>query len=235
MSTRGFAVAAAVVAAGCGAAATPPPGSWLHPSFGAAQLEGETVVVLPVGTVSMSDGAVTSDSMASSLAVRAGEALATGLETGGAAGAAVRPVVAIVTLGTLSEEEVRSLYAPLSTAVLDADQGGRLDPDTAARWRDAADRTGRRYFLLPRSLSIDRLEPLRVRATFDAWLVDGNSATVLWHADVSAVNEHAPSGAAADVYGAALDDAIHAAASGLAARLARLARTGADDFEAALP
>lgn len=240
MSPREFAVAGAVVAtavaaiAGCGAGATPPPGSWLHPSFGAAQLEGETIVVLPVGAVSASGG-VTSDSVAASLAVRAGEALATGLETGGAAGAAVRPVVTIMTLGTLSEEEVRSLYAPLSGAVLDAAQGGRLDPDAATRWRAVADRTGQRYFLLPRSLSIDRLEPLRVRATFDAWLVDGTSATVLWHADVSAVNAHAPSGAAADVYGAALDDAIHAAASGLAARLARLARTGSDDFETALP
>jgi hypothetical protein len=242
VSSRGFAVASAVVAiagcvvvAGCGAAATPPPGSWLHPSFGAAQLEGETVVVLPVGAVSAAGGAVTSDSVAASLAVRAGEALATGLETGGAAGAAVRPVVTIMTLGTLSEEEVRALYAPLSADVLDAAQGGQLDPDAAARWRGVADRTGQRYFLLPRSLSIDRLEPLRVRATFDAWLVDGTSSTVLWHADVSAVNAHAPSGAAADVYGAALDDAIHAAASGLAARLARLARTGSDDFEGALP
>jgi hypothetical protein len=228
---------AALIAAGagCGGAVSPPAGSWLHPSFGAAQLEGETVVVLPVGAVSTAEGAVSSDSVAASLALRAGEALATGLETGGAAGVAVRPVVAIVALGTLSEEEVRSLYAPLSPTVLDAAQGGRLDPDGAARWRDVADRTGRRYFLLPRSLSIDRLEPLRVRATFDAWLVDASSATVLWHADVSAVNPHAPSGAAADVYGAALDDAIHAAASGLAARLARLARTGSDDFEGALP
>jgi hypothetical protein len=226
---------AVAVAAGCGGAASPPAGSWLHPSFGAAQLEGETVVVLPVGAVSTGDAAVSSDSVAASLALRAGEALATAVETGGAAGMAVRPVVAIVALGTLSEEEVRSLYAPLSPAVLDPAQGGRLDSDGAARWRDVADRTGRRYFLLPRSLSIDRLEPLRVRATFDAWLVDAISATVLWHADVSAVNPHAPSGAAADVYGAALDDAIHAAASGLAARLARLARSGSDEFEGALP
>ena len=227
--------AAALALVACGGVAGPPPGSWLHPSFGAGQLEGETVVVLPVGAVSAAGAEVASDSVAASLALAAGEALASGLETGGAAGVAVRPVVAIVALGTLSEEEVRALYEPLSPSVLDAARSGRLDADTAARWRGVADRTGRRYFLLPRSLAIERLEPLRVRATYDAWLIDATSATVLWRADVSAVNPHAPSGAAADVYGAALDDAIHAAASETAARLARLARSGADDFEGARP
>ena len=227
--------AALLALAACGAAAAPPAGSWLHPSFGAGQLEGETIVVLPVGAVSAVGAEVASDSLAASLALEAGEALATGLETGGAVGAAVRPVVAIVALGTLSEEEVRALYAPLSPDVLGADRSGRLDPDEAARWRAVADRTGRRYFLLPRSLSIQRLEPLRVRATFDAWLLDATSATVLWQADVSAVNAHAPSGAAADVYGAALDDAIHAAVSDLSMRLARLARSGSDDFEGSAP
>jgi hypothetical protein len=169
------------------------------------------------------------------LAVRAGEALATGLETRGAAGVAVRPVVAIVALASLSVDEVRALYEPLIPAVLDADQGGEIPAGAAARWRDVADRTSQRYFLLPRSLSIARLEPLRVRATFDAWLVDATSATVLWHADVSAVNQHAPSGAAADVYEAVLEDAITAAVSSLSARLVRLARTGSDDFGAVVP
>lgn len=223
-----------ITLAACIGAATPPAGSWLHPSFGAGQLEGQTVVVLPVGAVSQTEGALPSDS-AAWLALRAGEALATGLETGGTAGAAVRPVVAIVALGTLSEDEVRALYEPLIPALIDAAQGGEIPADAAARWRDVADRTRQRYFLLPRSLAIDRIEPLRVRATFDAWLVDGISATVLWHADVSSVNQHAPSGAAADVYRAALDDAIDAAVSSLSARLARLARTGSDDFGAVVP
>jgi len=227
--------AAALALAACSGAATPPAGSWLHPSFGAGQLEGETVVVLPVGAVSQAEGATPSDSVAASLAFQAGEALATGLETGGAAGVAVRPVVAIVALGSLSEAEVRALYEPLTPAVLDAAQGGEMAADAAARWRDAADRTGQRYFLLPRALSIARIEPLRVRVTFDAWLVDASSATVLWHADVSAVNQHAPSGAAADVYGAVLEDAIAAAVSNLSARLARLARTGTDDFGTVVP
>jgi len=227
--------AAALTLAACAGAAPPPAGSWLHPSFGAGQLEGETVVVLPVGAVSRTEGAVPSDSVAAWLAVRAGEALATGLETGGAAGVAVRPVVAIVALASLSVDEVRALYEPLIPAVLDADQGGEIPAGAAARWRDVADRTSQRYFLLPRSLSIARIEPLRVRATFDAWLVDATSATVLWHADVSAVNQHAPSGAAADVYEAALEDAITAAVSSLSARLVRLARTGSDDFGAVVP
>jgi len=227
--------AAALALAACAGAASPPVGSWLHPSFGAGQLEGETVVVLPVGAVSQSDGAVPSDSMAAWLALRAGEALATGLETGGAAGLAVRPVVAIVALGSLSEEEVRALYEGLTPALLDAAHGGELPADPAALWQDVDERTEERFFLVPRLLTIARIEPLRVRATFDAWLVDAASATVLWHANVSAVNEHAPSGAAADVYGAVLDDAIAAAVSSLSARLARLARTGSDDFGAAVP
>jgi hypothetical protein len=143
--------------------------------------------------------------------------------------------VAIVELGILSEEDVRALYEPLTPAVLEVAQGGEIAAAAAARWRAVADRTSERYFLIPRSLSIARIEPLRVRATFDAWLVDGTSATVLWHADVSAVNQHAPSGAAADVYGAVLEDAIAAAVSSLSARLARLARTGTDDFGAVVP
>ncbi|HJR52460.1 MAG TPA: hypothetical protein VJ982_01975 [Gemmatimonadota bacterium] len=229
------AVAVALVLAGCAGSATPPAGSWLHPSFGARQLEGETVVVLPVGAVAQSDGSLPSDSLAQALALRAGEALATGLETGGAAGRTVRPVVAVVTLGSLSAEEVRALYDPLTPALLDGSSAGEILGGPAAGWRGVTDRTGQRYFLLPKTLSITRLEPLRVRATFDAWLVDGVSATVLWHAFVGAVNEHAPSGAAADVYAAALDDAVAAAVSTLSARLERLARTGTDDFGAVGP
>jgi hypothetical protein len=224
----------AVLLAACAGAATPPAGSWLHPSFGARQLEGETVVVLPVGAVAESDGSLPSDSLAEALALRAGEALATGLETGGAAGHAMRPVVTILELGTLSADQVRALYEPLTPALLDPALGGRM-PGPPPGWRDVVDRTGQRYFLVPKSLAIARLEPLRVRATFDAWLVDGASATVLWHAWIAAVNEHAPSGAAADVYAAALDDAVAAAVSTLASRLARLARTGTDDFGAAVP
>ena len=228
-------IATVLALAGCAGSAPPPGGSWLHPSFGARQLEGETLVVLPVGGVAESDGALPSDSLAAALALRAGEALATGLEAGGAAGRTVRPVVAIVELGSLSPEEVRALYDPLTPALLEGSPGGEIPGGPAAGWRDVTDRTGERYFLLPKTLSIARLEPLRVRATFDAWLVDATSATVLWHAPVSAVNEHAPSGAAADVYAAALDDAIAAAVSTLASRLARLARTGTDDFGAAVP
>ena len=228
------ACAAALFLAGCGGAAGPPPGSWVHPSFGARQLEGETIVVLPVGAVSESDGSLPSDTLAAALALRAGEALATGLESGGAAGRTVRPVVAIVELTTLSSEEVRTLYEPLTPALLDPAFGGEI-PGPPPAWRDVTDRSGQRYFLVPKSLAIARLEPLRVRATFDAWLVDGASATVLWHAWIAAVNEHAPSGAAADVYGAALDDAVAAAVSTLASRLARLARTGTDDFGAVGP
>lgn len=73
--------------------------------------------------------------------------------------------------------------------------------------------------------------------SFGAGQLEGETVvvTVLWHANVSAVNEHAPSGAAADVYGAVLDDAIAAAVSSLSARLARLVRTGSDDFGAAVP
>ena len=230
-----IAAAASLLAlAACAGAAQPPAGSWLHPSFGARQLEGETVVVLPVGAVSESDGALPSDSLAADLALRAGEALAAGLETGGAAGRTVRPVVTIIELGTLSPDEVRALFEPLTPALLDPSLGGSI-PGPPPGWRDVVDRTGQRYFLVPKSLAIARLEPLRVRATFDAWLVDGPSATVLWHAWVSAVNEHAPSGAAADVYAAALDDAVTAAVSTLASRLARLARTGTDDFGAVGP
>jgi hypothetical protein len=193
------------------------------------------VVVLPVGSISPVAGAVPTESESVSLALRAGEALATALEAGGAAGFAVRPAVAVAALGTLSESDVDALYEPLISTVLDPGQGGEISADAAARWRDVADRTDQRYFLVPRSLSITRLEPLRVRAVLDAWLVDAAAAMVLWHADVAAVNPHAPSGAAADVYGAALEDAIDAAAASLAARLVRLARTGSDDFEAAVP
>jgi len=227
--------AAAVLAlAACAGAATPPGGSWLHPSFGAGQLEGHAVVVLPLGAVARVDGAVPSDSAAAALALRAGEALATALETGGT-GLAVRPAMAVAAIGALSAEDVAGLYEPLGAALLDPARGGEIAGDPAPRWRDIADRTDVRYFLVPRSLSIARLEPLRVRAAVDAWLVDAASATVLWHADISAVNPHAPSGAAADVYAAALEDAIDATASTLSARLARLARTGSDDFEVAVP
>ena len=234
VAAMGGAAAAVFALTACAGSAQAPAGSWLHPSFGARQLEGETVVVLPVGAVAETDGSLPSDSLAAALALRAGEALATGLETGGAAGRTVRPVVTIVELGTLSADEVRALYEPLTPALLDPSLGGRM-PGPPPGWRDVVDRTGQRYFLVPKSLAIARLEPLRVRATFDAWLVDGASALVLWHAWISAVNEHAPSGAAADVYGAALDDAVAAAVSTLASRLARLARTGTDDFGAVGP
>jgi hypothetical protein len=180
-------------------------------------------------------GAVPTDTVSVSLALRAGEALATALEAGGAAGFAVQPAVAVAALGTLSQGEVDALYEPLISTVLDPGQGGEISADGAGRWRDVADRTDLRYFLVPRSLSITRLEPLRVRAVLDAWLVDAAAATVLWHADVAAVNPHAPSGAAADVYEAALVDAIDAVAASLVARLVRLARTGSDDFGAAVP
>ncbi|HUF90039.1 MAG TPA: hypothetical protein VMR66_08665 [Gemmatimonadota bacterium] len=225
---------AAVVLAGCAGGATPPAGSWLHPSFSAGQLQSETVVVLPVGDVVLPAG-VLDDSLAAALALRAGDALATALQSRGAAGLAVRPAVAVAALATLSADEIAALYAPLGAALLDASRGGELPPADAAAWRAAAARADARYHLVPRALAIERLEPLRVRAQIDAWLVDGAAATVLWHAVVSAVNPHAPSGAASDVYHAALEDALDAVAGRLAARLAGLARTGADDLEAATP
>jgi hypothetical protein len=212
----------------CAGGATPPPASWLHPSVYQRQLEGETVVVLPVGAVTVTDAAVPTDSGAAALAWRAGEAIAAALETGGAAGLAVRPVRAGVVLDALlSDSQVDSLYAPLTPAVLDA--GGEIAGPAGAGWREVAARTEQRFVLVPRSLGITRPEPLRVRAEVDAWLLDAAAALVLWHAVVSAVNPHAPSGAAADVYQAALEDAIDSAAATLAERLARVARTGRDD------
>ena len=225
---------ATLLLAGCAGAATPPAGSWLHPSFSAGQLQSETVVVLPVGAVALPAGAA-DDSLAGALAVRAGEALAHALQAGGAAGLAVRPAEAVAALATLSADEIAALYAPLGPTLLEAAVGGELPPADAGAWRDAAMRAGARYYLVPRTLAIARLEPLRVRAELDAWLVDGEAATVLWHAPVSASNPHAPSGAAVDVYEAALQDALDAAAARLAARLVRLTRTGADDSEASTP
>ena len=214
----------------CAGGVTRPAGSWLHPSVGQGQLEGETVVVLPVGAVGIVDGAVPSDSTAAALAVRAGEAIAGALEAGGGAGFAVRPVRAILALGSLSEAQVDSLYEPLTAEVLDAPrQGGEIAEPEAAGWRNVAYRTEQRFVLVPRSLTIARIEPLRVRADVDTWLVDAESATVLWHAVITAVNPHAPSGAAVDVYEAALEDAIDAAAAIMAGRLARIARTGRDE------
>lgn len=226
-------LAAAALLAACAGASTPPAGSWIHPSFGPGQLEGDVVVVLPIGAVALPEGAP--DSLAGALALRAGEALATALQAGGAARMAIRPSEAIAELASLSATDVAALYAPLTAAILDPARGGEIPPDAASRWRGAAERTEGRYFLVPRSLSIERLEPLRVRAGLDAWLVDAPAARILWHAPLSAVNPHAPSGAAADVYAAALEDAIEAVAGTLATRLARLARTGSDDLEAATP
>jgi hypothetical protein len=219
--------AGALALSACAGGGTPPPAAWVHPSVYQRQLEGETVVVLPVGGVTMTDAAVPSDSGAAALAWRAGEAIATALETGGAAGLAVRPVRAAIVLGAMSESQVDSLYAPLTPAALEA--GGEITGPPAAEWREVADRTEQRFVLVPRSLRIARLEPLRVRADVDAWLVDAAAALVLWHAVVTAVNPHAPSGAAADVYEAALEDAIDSVAATLADRLARVARTGRDD------
>ena len=130
--------AAAVTLTACAGAAQPPAGSsWLHPSVGQGQLEGETVVVLPVGAVEVVDGAVPSDDAAAALAVHAGEAIAGALEAGGGAGFAIRPVRAIVALGLLSESQVDSLYEPLTREVLDAPrQGGEIPEPEAAGWRD---------------------------------------------------------------------------------------------------
>lgn len=225
---------AALVVAGCAGGATRPVGSWLHPSLGAGQLERETVVVLPVGAIALPAGAA-EDSLANALARQAGEALANALQAGGASALAVRPAAAIASLATLSDEQIAGLYAPLALALLEPARGGEIPAPDGDAWRDAAARADARIFLVPRALTIARLEPLRVRATFDAWLVDGEAATVLWHAPVSADNPHAPSGAVIDVFQAALEDALDAAAARLAARLARLARTGADEVEAAAP
>lgn len=224
----------AVLLVGCAGAAPPPAGSWLHPSFGAGQLEGDVVVVLPVGSVALPSGA-DDDSLAAALGIRAGEALANALEAGGAAGLTIRPAAAIAALATLSPDEIAALYAPLDPVLLGPASGGEVPIPAGAAWRDAAARAGARYYLVPLALALTRLEPLRVRADFDVWLVDGPAATVLWQAPVSSINPHAPSGAAADVYAAALEDALDAAAARIAARLARLARSGADDFEAATP
>jgi hypothetical protein len=227
-------LAAAVAIAACAGGASSPAGTWLHPSFGAAQLEGRTVVVLPVAGVVLPETAP-SDSAAHALARLAGDALATASESGGAAGVTLEPAEALAALAGMSAEELSALAASLDPRILDAAQGAAIPGEGAALWRDAAARADERYFLLPLSITIERLEPLRVRATFDGWLVDAASAVVLWRAPVSAVNPHAPSGAAVDVYEAALEDAVSAAAGALASRLARLARTGAGDFEAAAP
>jgi hypothetical protein len=228
------ALSAAVVVAACAGGATPPAGTWLHPSFGAAQLEGRTVVVLPVAGVVLPEAAP-SDSAAVALARLAGDALANAIESGGAAGVTLEPAEALAALAGMSAEELAALAAPLDPRILDPAQGGAIPGDGAALWRDAGARADERYFLLPLSVTIERVEPLRVRATFDGWLVDATSAVVLWRAPVSAMNPHAPSGAAVDVYEAALEDAVSAAAGALASRLARLARTGVGDFESAAP
>jgi hypothetical protein len=212
-----LAACAGLLLEACAGGASPPAGSWLHPSFGAGQLQRRTVVVFPVGSVTL-EGAALSDSVAAALAMQAVEALAT--------------VAAFV---SLPDDEVGALYDPLTSAVLESGQGGELPGEASVRWRGVANRFGERYFLVPRSLSIERLEPLRVRAGLDAWLLDASAALVLWHAQVSATNPHAPSGTAADVYAAALEDAVEAVAATVASRLARLGRTGSDRFEDSVP
>lgn len=227
---------AALVAFGAcaGAAAGPRAGAWLHPSFGATQLERHTIVVLPVASVAVPDAAPT-DSAAVALAALAGDALATAMEAGGAAGLAIEPARAMAELRGLTDAELDALVVSLDPRILEPDVGGELSGEAAALWRDVANRTRERYFLTPRSLAIERLEPLRVRATFDVWLVDANAAVVLWQAPIGARNAHAPSGAAVDIYERALEDAVDAAAGGLAARLAALVRTGRDAVEPARP
>lgn len=222
------------VAACAGGAATPPAGTWLHPSFSAPQLEGRTVVVLPVAGVVLPEAAP-SDSAALALTRLAGDALANAIESGGAAGLTLEPAEALAALAGMSAEELGVLAASLDPRILAPAQGGEIPGEGATLWRDAAARADERYFLLPLSVTIERVEPLRVRASLDAWLVDAVSSVVLWRAMVPAMNPHAPSGAAVDVYEAALEDAVSAAAEALASRLARLARTGAGDFEAATP
>lgn len=231
---RAAAPVLSAVLAACAGSATPPAGTWLHPSFGAAQLEGRTVVVLPVAGVVLPEAAP-SDSAALALARLAGDALANAIESGGAAGVTLEPAEALAALAGMSAEELTALAASLDPGVLDRARGGEIPEAGAALWRDAGARADQRYFLVPRSVAIERVEPLRVRATFDGWLVDAASARVLWRAPVSAQNPHAPSGAAVDVYEAALEDAVSAAAAALASRLARLARTGAGDVEATPP
>ena len=226
------ALAAAATLAACAGGATAPAGSWLHPSFGTGQLVGQAIVVLPVGVVVAPEGAP-SDSAAVALALLAGDALAAAIEAGGAAGVAFQPAEALAALAGLSPEELVALGSSLDPSLLEPARGGELSPEAATRWRDVATRTEERYFLAPRSIAIERLEPLRVQATFDAWLVDATAGVVVWRARVSARNPNAPSGAAVDVYEAALEDAVTAAAGRLVSRLASLARTGVDDFEAA--
>lgn len=234
-SLAGTSVLLVVVAvAACAGGDTPPAGTWLHPSFSAPQLEGRTVVVLPVAGVVLPEAAP-SDSAALALARLAGDALANAVESGGAAGVSLEPAEALAALAGMSAQELGGLAASLDPRILDREQGGEIPGEGAELWRDAAARADERYFLLPLSVTIERVEALRVRATFDGWLVDAVSSVVLWRAMVPALNPHAPSGAAVDVYEAALEDAVSAAAEALAARLARLARTGAGDFEAAAP
>lgn len=217
-----------------GTAAGPRPGAWLHPSFGATQLERHTIVVLPIASVVLPE-AVPTDSAAVALAALAGDALANAMEAGGAAGLAIEPAIAMAELRGLTDDELEALVVSLDTRILDPDVGGDVTGEAAALWRDVANRTRERYFLAPRSLAIERLEPLRVLATFDVWLVDGNAAVVLWHARIGARNAHAPSGAAVDIYERAVEDAVDAAAGGLASRLAALVRTGRDTVEPAGP
>ena len=223
----------ATVACG-GGAARPPAGAWLHPSFGATQLERHTIVVLPIVSVVLPEAAP-SDSAAVALAALAGDALANAMEAGGAAGLAIEPARAMAGLQGLDDAELAAVVASLDPRVLEPDVGGDLSGEAAVLWREIANRTRERYFLAPRSLAIERIEPLRVLATFDVWLVDGNAAVVLWHAAVRARNAHAPSGAAVDIYERAVEDAVDAAAGALASRLAALVRSGRDTIEPATP
>ena len=220
------------VAAGCATAPRSEPGSFVAPGFSAERLGRERVAVLPVDAVrlpaELPEG-LGRDSLETSLAIRAADVLATALVERGAAGRALGPGVIAPALELVGSAGLGRAYEAILRGPPHRQNEGALPEVAVEEYRSLSRAVGARYFLVPLALELTPVEPLRFAAEVDLALVDAGAGRTVWRAAAVARNPVAPPGDAADLFAAALEDALVAVADRAARRLATVGDLDPDE------
>lgn len=215
----------------CAGAPPRPPAAFVAPGFSSEQLATERLAVLPLGRLGLPEGGprdLDRDSLEAALARLVEETLATAVAETGVVGRTVGPrVIAPVLAGTAGATRGRA-YAALDRATLTG--VGALDDAPADDLRSLGRAIGAGFLLVPHALDLAPADLFRFEALLAVDLVHADAGRVVWRETVRAESEGAPSGAAPDLYVAALEGAVRAAAVRTATRLSRL---GQDDAESA--
>jgi len=225
------AVAVLAAALGCSTGSSVRGGAWSNVPPSPEELAGSSVIVLPIGSVTLPDEvvAVAGDSVRPSLIVYGGSQLALALQSGGVVGRALAPGEPGGVAGWLDDEAVKEAYDALDRLEPLDESGGGLDPAGREAFETLAFTAGPRLVLAPRRLEVEQIDLLQWRARLLAYLVDTDAGRVVWRAETVSEEHLPPAGRSPDLLVEMLERATRSAAQATARRLRGGDERGAPD------